>query len=252
MTRRQKFSGGRGTIGGHEGGGSLRWVLTYSDMITLLMAFFILLYSMSILNLNKFREVAVSIRSGFGGLEPGQGRSVLGSSGQFGIKPSPITGESIGVPWRVVQRLQRFVREQDLERSVRLRADARGLVISLVTDKVLFARGQAELSQAAARIIDGIASVLREIPNQIRIEGHTCDLPVASDKYPSNWELSTARATRVVRHLIERDRISPERLSAAGYADSKPLVPNTSEGNRALNRRVDIVILRTGCQDSER
>jgi len=230
----------------------MRWLLTYADMITLLMAFFIMLYSMSILNLNKFRQVAISIRSGFAGLTEGQGRSVMGSSGQFSVKPSPIVGETMGVPWQVVQRIQRFVKEHNLQKAIRLRMDERGLVVSLVTDKVLFARGQADLSPAATRIIDGLAATVKQISNQIRVEGHTCDLAVASNKYPSNWELSTARATTVVRHLIEQDEIPPERLSAAGYADSKPLVPNTNETNRSLNRRVDIVILRTGYHYGER
>lgn len=249
MGRRQNSSSGPR---GHDAGGSLRWLLTYADMITLLMAFFIMLYSMSILNLNKFRQVAVSIRSGFGGRQPGQGQSVLSTEGRFSIKPSPLSGTPVGIPSQVLGRLERFVRQQKLQKSIKLRMDERGLVISLVTDKVLFARGQAELSGAAMRIIDGIASVLKQIPNQLRIEGHTCDLPIVSDRYPSNWELSTARATTVVRHLIEHEDIAPGRLSAAGYADSKPLVPNTSEANRALNRRVDIIILRSGYRDNER
>lgn len=249
MVRRQRNSeeGGRG----HDSG-SLRWLLTYADMITLLMAFFIMLYSMSILNLNRFREVAVSIRSGFGGLVEGQSRSVLGSTGQFSFKPSPLLGDTAGVPWQVVQEIQRLVKEHDLEESVRLRADEHGLVVSLVANQVLFAKGQADLSPAAKKIILEIADVLKGIPNQIRIEGHTCDLSIISAKYPSNWELSTTRATTVTRFLIEKAEISPYRLSAAGYADSKPLVPNSSESNRAFNRRVDIVILRTGNHFNER
>jgi chemotaxis protein MotB len=214
-------------------------------MITLLMAFFIMLYSMSILNLNRFREVAVSIRSGFGGLAEGQGRSILGSTGQFSIRPSPVEGETVGVPWHIVRKMQRLIQEQDLQKSVKLRADERGLVISLVADKLLFQAGSADLSPRAKSIVDAITEALRQVPNQIRIEGHTCDLPTVSGKYYSNWELSTARATTVVRYLIEIKGIPADRLSAVGYADSKPIVPNTSEANRAINRRVDIVLLRT-------
>lgn len=243
--RRRKSSGEQGGGGGHDGGGALRWLLTYADMITLLMAFFIMLYSMSILNLNKFRQVAISIRSGFGGLNEGQGRSILGTSGQFSIKPAPIEGDAAGVSRQVVREIQRFIREEKLENGVRLRPDERGLVVSLVADGLLFGKGQADLSPAAMKIIDRVAGVLRNEPNRIRVEGHTCDLPIVSSKYPSNWELSTARAATVVRYLIQKQGIQPYRLEAAGYADSKPLVPNTSERNRALNRRVDIVILRS-------
>ena len=251
MARRRRLSAADGRHGGNEQS-SLRWVLTYADMITLLMAFFIMLYSMSILNLNSFKEVAISIRSGFGGLVEGQSRSVLDSNGQFSIKKSPIEGDSAGVPWLVVKKIQRFVKEEDLEDQVRLRVDERGLVISLVTDKVLFPKGQAEISDSSRKILSGIAAALKQVPNQIRVEGHTCNLPVSSKKYPSNWELSTARATVVIRYLIEQCKIPADRLSAAGYADSKPLVPNTNEKDRALNRRVDLVVLKSGYQNIER
>jgi len=224
----------------------LRWLLTYADMITLLMAFFIMLYSMSILNLNRFREVAVSIRSGFAGLVEGQGQSVLGSSGQFSVRPSPIVGESTGVPWQAMRRVQNLIKEEKLQKLVKLRKDERGLVISLVTDKLIFTKGQADLSPTAMKILDVIADALKESPNQISVEGHTCDLPIVSDKYSSNWHLSATRAANVVCYLIEGKGIPAERLSVAGYADSKPLVPNTNESNRALNRRVDIILLNAG------
>ncbi|MHB0912659.1 MAG: OmpA family protein [Armatimonadota bacterium] len=213
--------------GGQDGRGPLRWLMTYADMITLLMAFFIMMYSMSILNLNRFKEVAVSIKGGFG-------------DGRF----APIEGESIGVPQRIVKKLQGLVQEDGLRNMVKLRVDDRGLIISLNTDKVLFDKGQADLTREARHVLDDLAVELDQIPNDIQIEGHTCDLPVISDKYPSNWELSTARATNVIRYLIEQGKIPSARLSASGYADSKPLVPNTCEKNRSINRRVDIVILK--------
>lgn len=244
MGRRSR-SGEEGGGGGHDGGGSLRWLLTYADMITLLMAFFIMLYSMSILNLAKFQQVAVSIKSGFGGEVDGQGRSILGSAGQFSIRPTPISGDSAGVPAQTMKKIQTLVKEEKLEDKVRLRVDERGLVISLATDKVLFRPGQATLSRSARKIIDAVADALIDIPNEIRVEGHTCDLPIRSSEFPSNWELSTARATNVIRYLINNKGFASERLSAAGYADSRALVANTSESNRAINRRVDIVVLRS-------
>ena len=245
MARRRRLSGDSGGEG-HDGGGSLRWLLTYADMITLLMAFFMMMYSMSILNLNKFRQVAISIRSGFGGLAEGQGRSIMGTSGQFGVKPSPITGDTVGVPLQVVKRIQKLVKDKNLQRSVRLGQDERGLVVTLVTDKLLFGKGDADLSPASETLITSIAGAMKDVPNSIRVEGHTCDLPIVSNRYPSNWELSTARATTVVRCLIEQAGLPPDRLSAAGYADVRPIAPNTSERNRAMNRRVDIVVLKNG------
>lgn len=241
MARKRRLSANDGRHGGSDTS-SLRWLLTYADMITLLMAFFIMLYSMSILNLSSFKEVAVSIRSGFGGLVEG------GNSSQANKK----SVTTAGVPQDVIDKLQKFVQKENLGKSVRLRIDERGLVISLVTDKVLFAKGQAELSDSSKKIIGGVAAVLKQVPNQVRVEGHTCNLPILSNRYPSNWELSTARATVVIRYMIEECNIPADRLSAAGYADSKSLVPNTNEKSRALNRRVDLVVLRSGYHDSER
>jgi len=214
-------------------------------MITLLMAFFIMLYSMSILNLAKFQEVAISIKSGLGGEVNGQGRTILGSAGQFSIRPTPITGDTAGIPGQAVKKIQTLVKEEKLENKVRLRVDERGLVISLATDSVLFRPGQATLSRSARKMIDAVADALKDVPNEIRVEGHTCDLPIRSSEFPSNWELSTARATNVIRYLINNKGFDSDRLSAAGYADSRALVPNTSEANRAINRRVDIVVLRS-------
>lgn len=242
---RKGRNNGQDEGGGHSGGGTGRWLLTYADMITLLMAFFIMLYSMSVLNLAKFQQVAISIKSGFGGLVNGQGKSILGTSGQFSIEPSPIEGDTVGVSPQIVQRLTTLVRDPKNQDAISMRVDERGLVVSLVTDEVLFAKGQADLSPVAKVLLSKIAVILADTPNYIRVEGHTCDLPMVSPRYPTNWELSTSRATNVVRFLIEDKHIKPYRLSAAGYADVKPLVPNTSERNRARNRRVDIVILKT-------
>lgn len=239
--RKQAAEGGGG---GHDGGGELRWLLTYADMITLLMAFFIMLYSMSILNLSKFREVAVSIRSGFGGVLEGQGSDLLYSTGQLSIRPSPIPGDTAGVPMSVVNRLEESIQKQKLSSSVRIYSDHRGLVISILSDKVVFDPGKSAIRPEALSALGSIAELLRDIPNEVRVEGHTCDLPVASGPFQTNWELSTGRATTVVRYFIESQRVPPERLSAGGYADTHPIVPNTSEPNRQQNRRVEIVIVR--------
>jgi chemotaxis protein MotB len=127
--------------------------------------------------------------------------------------------------------------------AVRLRHDERGVVIQL-TDKTLFDSGSAVIREDAKPILSRVATLLKSIPNQIRIEGHTDNRPIRTARYPSNWELSVARATNVLRYLEEVHGISPGRLSASGYGEWRPLRPNTTEGNRALNRRVDIIVLR--------
>lgn len=243
MGRKGRGGDHGGGGGGHDGGGSLRWLLTYADMITLLMAFFIMLYSMSILNLKKFHEVAVSIRSGFNGIAIGQGRSILGQSGQMSINPSPIDLGSMGLTQRAARQIHELVVSAQYKDIVRVRQDERGLIISMLSDKVLFPKGKTEFNPESTKVLDKVIAILSSMPNDIRVEGHTCDLPVRSDKYPTNWELSSARASRVVRYMIENG-IPAVRLSAAGYADKRPLpgFPNNCEANRAVNRRVDIVI----------
>lgn len=222
----------------------MRWLLTYADMITLLMAFFIMMYSMSVINLSKFRNVAISIRSGFGGVIPGQAKSILSSSGQLSIKPSPLEGDTTGVAWQIVKPLQNYIdQEPAAKRTVRVFLDDRGLVVSLPSDKLLFESGRAEIRPGADPILGRVAGIIRSVTNDIRVEGHTCNLPTKTSLFPSNWELSTARATRVVRYMIDQEKIPPKRLSAAGYADTKPIGPNDTEQHRRRNRRVDFIIL---------
>ena len=221
-----------------------RWLLTYADMITLLMAFFIMMYSMSVLNLAKFREAAISIRSGFGGAVKGQGKSILGSSGMFSASPSPIEGDTAGVAWNVLKPLITFIERGSNSAQVQIGEDRRGIVITLKSDSLLFKPGESEINPLAYPVLNRIAFTLKQIQNRISIEGHTCDLQPRSGRYPSNWELSTSRATNVLRYLVERRDMPAQRFAAAGYGSVRPLVPNTNEANRARNRRVEIVLLR--------
>lgn len=221
-----------------------RWLLTYADMITLLVAFFIMMYSMSVLNLAKFNQVAVSIKSGFGGTVSGAGHSVLEQSGGEGKKPS-IMPEINPTPSAVLaKQIRTYIKKQRLESDLRVKVTERGVVVTIVTDKMLFPKGRADLTPATAALLDKVSSLISKTSNPVRVEGHTDDLPINTPRFPSNWELSTSRATTVVRYLIENDRIDPARVSAAGYADSRPLVPNDSEANRMFNRRVDLVIVK--------
>jgi chemotaxis protein MotB len=228
---------------GHEN--SDRWLLTYSDMITLLMAFFIMMYSMSVLNVSKFHEAAISIRSGFGGIIRGQGKSVLRATGTFATKPSPIAGDSAGAAWHVIRPLVSFIeKDAAMRKSAEVTQDDRGVVVSMLSDNLLFAPGSAEIRTPAFPLLDKIAETLDKLGNDVRIEGHTCDLPPRPGSgYETNWELSTARATNVLRYFVEQKGLNARLFSAAGYAGTHPLVPNTTDRNRRKNRRVDMVIV---------
>lgn len=222
-----------------------RWLLTYADMITLLMAFFIMMYSMSVLNLSKFREAAFSIRSGFGGMMRGQGRSILGSSGMFSAKPSPLQGDTVGLSWSVIKPLNEFIqKDKAISRSVRLTEDQRGVVITMLSDHMLFNPARADLRPGAYPLLDRIAETLDGVTNKIQIVGHTCNLKPRGSGFKSNLQLSLARAQTVLDYLERYKGLDPERFAVAGYGSTMPVSPNTDEAHRKLNRRVEIVLLR--------
>lgn len=221
-----------------------RWLLTYADMITLLMAFFIMMYSMSVLNLSRFREAAVSIRSGFGGILDSQGTGVVDSSGHSRPKSVPIVGDTAGVPWKVIKPLVRFIENESQDSSMEIGEDNRGIVITLRSDQLLFKPGGPQLDPRAYPVLDRLANVLAQIDNLVQIEGHTCNLQPRGSKYETNWELSTGRATNVLRYMVEKRRLSETRFAAAGYGSIRPVRSNATDAERRLNRRVEIVILR--------
>ena len=224
--------------------GAPPWITSYADMTQLLLTFFVLLFAFSSIDAIKFRQAVISLQGALGALTGGP--QVL-NPGEMPVPKPPSdlrpSGKSEVELEGVMQELQSFLEDQALTDDVHLEVTERGLVVSFM-DKVLFDLGQADLRPEARRVLSEVAVILRKIPNDIRIEGHTCDLPIRTERFPSNWELSTSRACTVLRYFIETAGLAPERFTAMGYGEYRPKVPNTSEANRALNRRVDIVILK--------
>lgn len=224
-----------------------RWLLTYADMITLLTAFFLMLYSMSVMSKGKFTQLATSVRNGFGGVVQG-GTSILNGGGalsnQSGTRPDNLYKDYK----QAMRNLRQHVEQHNLRGKVSAREDERGVIISLLSDKMLFTRGSSELNPQSEPVLAQVAKILKTVPNNFQIEGHTCDLPIHTAAFPSNWELSSARAGTILRYFTERQGLANNRFVAAGYAETRPLVPNSSETNRARNRRVDIVIMKTDRQ----
>ncbi len=218
-----------------------RWLLTYADMITLLTAFFLMMYSMSVVSKGKFTAMAASVRSGFGSVLTG-GDGILNSSGRPTTKKTPSPYQES------MQNLRQYVEQNQLRGRITARSDERGIVISLAADNLLFERGQAQVLPQNAAALDKVAQIIKSVGNQVEIEGHTDDLPIHTAQFPSNWELSAGRAAAVLRRLTEQSGLPPARFRAAGYADTRPVVPNQSDAERARNRRVDIVILKTDSQ----
>jgi len=233
-----------------------RWLITYADMITLLMVLFIVLYSISQVDLAKFEK----FKSGLS--EFGNGPDSLIQLRQGGLLSEPQLTQLARAEQALqaqTARTEALATERDamvearqriaadlarvgLGGVARFRIEGRGLVVTIVTDQVLFEPGSDVLTLAGQAVIDAISDALAPLPNLLSIEGHTDSRPITTARFPSNWELSTARATSVLRALVERHAIDPARLSAAGYADQRPLASNSTAAGRAANRRVEIVV----------
>ncbi|MHB0884812.1 MAG: OmpA/MotB family protein [Bacillota bacterium] len=224
--------------GGHDGAGGMRWLLTYADLITLMMVFFTVMYSMSRVDAQKFQALAGSLRSSFFSGSSG------GSSGT-GFMPGGAGGAE-GAGGDVLEDLgyELAAETQDLssEGSVSIYYGDRGLTISL--GAVLFRPGEADILAEAKAILDKISPAISKVPNYVSVEGYTDNLPISTHDFPSNWELSARRATSVIHYLIGQSKIPAARFFVVGYGEYRPVAPNNTERNRAMNRRVDIVILK--------
>jgi chemotaxis protein MotB len=242
MSRRRGGHGG----GGHGGGSSERWLLTYADLITLLLAFFVILYAMSKSDYHKMYDLSRSLSSAFHASQGGN-KDVMPPSdphvlnGGFSVLPE--SAQMMQMQDKLEQQIVKENGPKGME-GVRTTVNERGLVISL-SDSAFFDAGDANLRPATIGVLKTVARTLLKSGRNIMIEGHTDNTPINTMQFPSNWELSTARATSVVKWLITSYRLPPDRLSASGYGEYHPLVANTTPENRAKNRRIDIVILRS-------
>ncbi|HLV09757.1 MAG TPA: OmpA family protein [Halanaerobiales bacterium] len=223
--------------------GSPAWMTTFGDMMTLLLVFFVFLYSFSVMDLNKFESFITALKSSLGVLQGGQ--TIVDESemarGSIGENFNP----SQRVFNKIIGEMSNFIRERGLEQEIVLEQNERGLVVRL-TGQILYDLGKADIKPEGREILDQVAVSIRNIENNIMVEGHTDNWPINTEQFPSNWELSTARATNVIRYFIEEHQITADRLAAAGYSEYRPLYSNDTRENRAGNRRVEIVILRQG------
>lgn len=231
--------GGGHEGGGHDGAGGMRWLLTYSDLITLLMVFFTVMYSMSRVDAEKFKALAGSLRASFfstssSGGTSGTGFMPGGSGGAEGGGGDVL--EDLGY------ELASATEDLSAGGAVSIYYGDRGLTISL--GAVLFRPGEADLLPEAKTILEKISPAIGKVPNYVSVEGYTDNLPISTHDFPSNWELSARRATNVVHYLADTLKIPGSRFFVVGYGEYRPVAPNNSERNRAMNRRVDIVILK--------
>ena len=281
--------------GGHGGGGKRRgghdeeheehenherWLVSYADMMTLLMVLFIVMFAISQVDQKKFAALKTGLAAGFGApvailmggdamLDPGgavapDSVNLSGSAG--GKAPNANTQPLPQVDPEAVARLAKATEQAQVAKEVKnlkeaeaelkealkkaglkdaakFRFDERGLIVTIATDKVLFDSGGADLLPAGRSILDTIGPTLRDLPNRLSVDGHTNSLPISTARFPSNWELSTDRATGVLRYLSRAEGIPMSRMYATGFADTRPLVKGDSARARVVNRRVEIVVL---------
>ncbi len=216
----------------------MRWLLTYADMITLLLALFIILFSISTINKVKLQRLVRDLGGGFN------------SQDAINNPPNGMTTSATKDDLQAMQaQLQSYIQSQSLQKSVQTKITRDGkkreLVITLLSDKQLFDSGKADIKPFTKKILDEVYRQLKGRANEVRVEGNTDNVPISNENFPSNWELSSARATGVARYFVEDDGLAPRRISALGYGEYRPRVANDTDAHRAQNRRVDVVILDT-------
>jgi chemotaxis protein MotB len=243
----------------HEHPNHERWLVSYADFITLLFAFFVVMYAMSQVDVKKMGRLSKAMQSAFDTrvFDAGSKKLNLAEGIPEGAAEpkimesiSPLVSPSQPTFDKLQKKIENKLVQERFQDKVKFKQDKRGLVISLV-EAGFFNPGEAEIKGSSLKIVDSIAQSILPIRNQIRVEGHTDNTPIHNNRFPSNWELSTARATNVIAYLTYNYAFSPLRLSAAGYGEFRPVASNNQAEGRAANRRVDIVILNEAAERQE-
>lgn len=197
-----------------------RWVVSYADFVTMLLALFMVMYAVSRVDNQKLTDFQNRMNKTFAG-QPNVTKYQAAKQAQ----------------------VEKIIRQNlSQSKSVKLLKSDKGLIIR-VNNKVLFDEGSAQIKPQAQKTLDEITKVLTKIENPVIIEGHTDSTPIKNAKFPSNWELSTARATNIISYIVKNSKVSPKRLCAVGYGEYMPTGNNTTISGRNLNRRVDIIVL---------
>ena len=239
--RRQKHNSGGESDSGPG------WLTTFNDLVTLLMVFFVLLFTMSSVDAKKMKDFQFALQSSLGLLEAGQMVDITIKTPQPINDMSHVKTQPEGTKKRTKDRLHGQLSPEQvksLEAALGIQIDEtnEGVRFSF-ENQILFDFGKADINPAGHALLDQIARVLQQDPAAVRVEGHTDNVPIQTRRFPSNWELSVARAVNVVKYFAEVGHIDPRRLSAVGYGESRPLVTNDTPANRQKNRRVEILLL---------
>lgn len=207
-----------------------RWMVSYADFITLLFAFFTVMYAISHVDTGKLEKFAASTKDAFN-VNPVHKKQII-----EGVMPS--SSKQLGLEMEIKNALLSLGAGDYAE----VKQDKRGIILSL-KDNILFESGKAEIKPLGTEILNAVASIVKKTSHMVLIEGHTDNVPIRNNMFPSNWELSTARAVSVLNYLVKNYNLPPDRFVVSGYAEYKPVASNETPEGRAKNRRVDIVFL---------
>ncbi|MET1042597.1 MAG: flagellar motor protein MotB [Microbacteriaceae bacterium] len=227
-----------------------RWMASYMDMVTVLMCLFIVLFAMSTVDQKKFEELANSLATGFGAeasetVDTAEGVVVppaLVEEGATGFSTMELAEQEVARLDSLEEQIRTALEARNLQHTVTFEYTERGLVVRLVGSETYFETNRTDLIGVAPQVLDAIGPVLAPTPYEISVEGHA-DLRASAFPYDTNWELSSGRATAVLRHLVETNGVVAERIGAVGYGSSRPAAAGSTAEELALNRRVDIVVL---------
>jgi len=258
-SRRRELTDESGTPG---------WLMTYADLMTLLLVFFVLLFSMSNLENERFAEAMRSFQGAFQRAVSGAPNSIVplehnaptsspsdindvilqspvksGSSEELKESDADLQAQALKLDWQQLNSdLKDAFEQMQMQDAIEIGTPKDGKLSLRVKGGVLFGSGAATFNRAMLPMLDALLDTLAQNPNyKLEIQGHTDDIPISTAQFPSNWELSAVRATTVLRYLVDAG-INPKRLTATGYGSALPLVPNTSAENRAINRRIEFVL----------
>ncbi len=238
----------------HEEHADETWLVPYADLLTLLLALFIVLFATSKVDSQKFAQVAYALQQALASpISMGSGSSILNSGAGVGVIPgaggaaggmSPAELESAQLT-NAKKQIDDFIKTEHLELELESTVTDQGLMIR-VKDNALFASGSAQLYQDSVKLAQMVAGVLAKIPQNVLISGHTDNVPINTVQYPSNWELSSARAINLMKAMLAATPgFNPNRMSAIGFGEYRPIAPNNIEEGRSKNRRVEILIQRS-------
>ena len=216
------------------------WFATFSDLCTLLLTFFVLLLSFSTMDIIKFKQMMGSMEKAFGYQTQSPGEFEAKATTPVTIQLSDQENKMLDY-MEIGDKIKKSVEEEGLDKDVEIEVNKEGVLMRLKGD-ITYPPGKATINKKVLPLLDKVAKILKEHPDyNLKVMGHTDNIPIKSPKYDSNWELSAARAISVIEYLIKKYHINPKRLEAIGYADTRPLVPNTTPENRAKNRRVEFL-----------